>query len=156
MSPIVPAQVLVQALAMAAKARYQAEALAHLHGIAKLRAGVVRDLIEAIVVRRVDAVEHQCTEVLKQYADQAQHYLDQQRRFGERLLESRDPIERLELSSRLTEVDTKLGEIRADAKLIYERMCQAIAYLGGNDAALLQQVSYVMGGGYESVRYVSQ
>ena len=100
------------------------------------KAGVLRDLIGALVEKRVDAVRSGFSEVLAIYAEQATHFMEQQARYGDAELKSTDPLERAELRKRLGEIDIELRRIRADARRIYTQMNQITLRLGGDALSL--------------------
>lgn len=99
--------------------------------MAQLQSSALKDMVEAVVTRRVDAIENQCRTVLTLYADQASAYISESKIITEKMLETRDLIRRTEYRSRLSEIDTKLADIRADAKLLYDRMAELIISVGG-------------------------
>ena len=119
------------ALSMALHFVGQANAQKQAANLAEVQAGAARDLVQAVVSRRIDAVQAQCQQVLQLYADQARSYIDEKKAYADKILDTRDVIKRLELAKRVNDIDTQLREIRADAKLLYDRMCEVILKLGG-------------------------
>jgi hypothetical protein len=96
-----------------------------------MKAGLVRDLIGALIEKRVDAIRESFEQVLTIYADQCKHYLTQQERYVDAEIKATDPLERANLRARLTEIDLHLGNIRADAAGLYREMSKVILLIGG-------------------------
>lgn len=136
-------QMVMHALSMAAQVagvkadaewgRQQLEAQAALFDA---KAGVLKELIGALVEKRVDAVKTGFSEVLGIYAEQARHFMEQQARYGDAELRSTDPLERADLRKRLGEIDIELRRIRGDARRLYIRMTQITLHLGGEALTL--------------------
>ena len=133
-------EIVKHALTMAAQVagrsqinRQQVELMA---GAFEAKADVLKELIGAVVEKRVDAVRSGFSEVLGLYAEQARHFMDQQARYGDAELKSADPLERADIHKRLGEIDIELRRIRADARSIYSQMTSIIHQLDGGALAL--------------------
>lgn len=98
--------------------------------MAELKAGVLAHLVDALVSKRIDAVQSGFTAILATYADQARHFMVQQEKFADKELESTNPMQRIELRSRIQKLDVELAMIRADAKLLYEHMTEVLLAIG--------------------------
>jgi hypothetical protein len=97
-----------------------------------MKADLVRDLIEAVVEKRVDAVRKGFTNTLGMYAEQCRHYLDQQDRYADAEIKATDPLERASLRARLCEIDLHLSDLRLDAAALYREMTRTILLIGGS------------------------
>lgn len=106
--------------------RHQREAAA-----LELQAGALEHLVDALVNRRVDAVQQGFLAILGDYAEQARHFMAQQQRYADAEITSADPLARVELRNRIHDLDRQLASIRIDAKLLYERMTDVITAIGG-------------------------
>lgn len=98
--------------------------------LAEQRAGVLHDLIDAAYHKRFDGIRSGFETILRQYSDQAEHYMRQQERYSKEELRCDDPIRRVELRSRVREVDRELQIIRIDAQLLYAQMLYAMNKIG--------------------------
>jgi hypothetical protein len=127
-------QLIVSALSFAAQAASQTESNRHQLeaqvALFEAKASVLRELIHALVEKRVDAVKDGFNEVLGMYAEQARHFMSQQARYADAELEVTDPLQRADLRKRLSEIDIELRSIRADARRIYTQMTQVMLRLG--------------------------
>lgn len=99
--------------------------------LARLRQSALSDMVDAFVTRRVDAVQAGFNRILDQFADQARHFMEQQRAYSQTILTTVDPITRVELDSRLRAIDMELAGIRTDIRLVFDRMSEVILALGG-------------------------
>ncbi len=136
-------QIVVHALSMAAQVaghragvesnRQQLEATTALF---EAKAGVLKELIGALVERRVDAVKGGFSDVLGLYAEQARHFMEQQARYGDAELTATDPLVRADLRKRLGEIDIELRRIRSDARRLYRQMTDIVLRLGGDALSL--------------------
>lgn len=118
--------------------------LEHERGIFEARANIVGKLVDALVEKRVSAVKTGFTEVLQLYADQARHYMEQQRQISAAALEKHDPLERAEYKARLNEVDAELRRIRSDAKQIFRQMSEIVLLLDGGSLTLDQSFTQAL------------
>lgn len=121
--------------------------LEHERGIFEAKSGVMRDLIEALVEKRVAAVNDGFGEVLALYAEQARHYMAQQRQYTDAMLEKSDPLARAEYQKRLNDTDIELRRIRSDARRIYTQMTEVILLLGGGGLDLGEDMKLALGVG---------
>lgn len=133
------AQLMLAALASAARLATHRQGQQHSRAIEEMRHGALTHLVEAVVNRRVDAVKQGFGIVLAQYADQARHYMDQQRDYADRELDSSDPLRRLELRARINDLDTALAAIRAEAGMAYAHMTEVIRAIGASPRDFAQQ-----------------
>ncbi len=95
------------------------------------QAELFRNLIHAMIERRVDAVREGFALTMGLYADQARHYMSQQERITDAQIQSKDPIERAGYHARASEIDMQLRRIRTDAAKLYKEMTRAILIIGG-------------------------
>lgn len=98
--------------------------------LAQHRAGLLHDLIQATVHKRVDAIRAGFEAILAQYGAQAEHFMAQQRRYAEEEIACTDPIRRVELRSRMREADKELQTLRIDAQTLYAHMLHAMGRIG--------------------------
>ncbi len=113
----------------------------HAHLTAQLHASTVKDLVDAVTTRRLEIVEKQCQTILIMYAEQARNYMKAMTTYDKRRLRSRDALERAELAERTREIDCKLAEIRADAKLLYGHMGELLLAIGGRDNSFSDDIT---------------
>lgn len=106
--------------------------LSHEEAMFAMKADLTRDLIKALIDRRVDAVRHGFTETLAMYADQCRHYMAQQDRYADAEIKATDPLERANLRTRLSDIDLHLSSIRSDAEALYREMTKVILLIGGS------------------------
>lgn len=125
-------QALVGALAAASQAITLHQGQKHERAMSALRSGVLTEIVDAMVNRRVEAVKDGFHQILSQYAEQARHYMAQQAKYGEAELEASDPLRRVELNKRIRDIDIELASLRADAMLLYGRMTEVVSALGGS------------------------
>lgn len=135
-----PPQLIAGALTLIAQVAQSRSRDQYEIALAQLRAGVLHDLIDAVIHKRVDAVRVGFESILKQYADQAEHFMRQQDRYAEEELKCDDSIRRLELQSRMRTVDNELQCIRIDGQMLYVRMIEALHHMGGSSHGFAQDV----------------
>ena len=105
--------------------------LYHEETMFELKAGLMRDLIKALVEKRVDAVCMGFKEALGMYAEQSRHYMAQQDRYADAEIKATDPGEFARLKTRLSDIDIHLNSIRSDALALYREMNKVILLIGG-------------------------
>jgi len=105
--------------------------LYHEETMFELKAGLMRDLIKALVEKRVDAVCMGFKETLGMYAEQSRHYMAQQDRYADAEIKATDPGEFARLKTRLSDIDIHLTSIRSDALALYREMNKVILLIGG-------------------------
>ena len=105
--------------------------LYHEETMLQLKAGLMRDLIKALIEQRVDAVCMGFKETLAMYAEQSRHYMAQQERYADAEIKAVEPLERANLRARLSEIDLHLSSIRSDATALYREMTKVILLIGG-------------------------
>jgi hypothetical protein len=123
---------LAEIAASRANIETQRDRLRYQHAIAELQTGALTHMIDAVVSRRVDAVQEGFLQVLREFAAQAQHYMAQQDRFATAELETTDPLRRIELRKRINDADAELRQIRLDAQQLYARMTEVVLLIGGS------------------------
>lgn len=118
--------------ALATMGQYAVQRTQHQKDMAieQLRAGTLAHMVDALVSQRVAAVEAGFRELLSGYAEQARHYMAQQRSYADRELDTSDPMRRIELRARLQDIDTQLETLRADARIIFFHMTEVVRALG--------------------------
>jgi hypothetical protein len=105
--------------------------LSHDKDMFEMKAGLLRDLIKALIEQRVDAVRQGFKETLAMYAEQSRHYMAQQERYADAEIMATAPLQRASLRARLTETDIHLSGIRSDAKDLYREMTKVVILIGG-------------------------
>jgi len=105
--------------------------LYHEETMFELKAGLMRDLLKALVEKRVDAVCMGFKEALGMYAEQSRHYMAQQDRYADAEIKATDPAEFARLKTRLSDIDIHLTSIRSDALALYREMNKVILLIGG-------------------------
>jgi hypothetical protein len=124
-------ELMMTALSTAAQVAMAQHGHRHEQAMQALRSGALVQITEALVTRRVDAVQQGFLAVLAEYASDARHHREQQAEFSKAQILATDPLVRVELAKRIRDIDTELGLIRADATLLYGRMTEVILLLGG-------------------------
>ncbi len=124
-------ELVMSALGAAAQLAMSHHGQKHEQAMLSLRSGALMQITDALVTRRVSAVQEGFREVLGQYAEDARALRAQQAEFGTAQIHASDPLMRVELSKRVRDIDAELGRIRADAMLLYGRMTEVILLLGG-------------------------
>ena len=99
--------------------------------LAQLRNSTLSTMVDALVNRRVDAVQAGFNKILDQFADQARHLMTQQSKYADAELAAPDARRRIELQARVKDVDGQLALIRTDAQHLYERMTEVVMAIGG-------------------------
>jgi hypothetical protein len=105
--------------------------LSHEKDIFEIKTGLVRNLIHALIERRVDVVQQGFRDTLTIYAEQARHYMTQQDKYADAEIKAATPLERASIRTRLSEIDLHLTNIRADASALYREMLRVILIIGG-------------------------
>ena len=105
-------------------------------GMFDAKAGVLKELIGALVERRVEAVRTGFIEVLGIYVEQAQHFMGEQKELRQAALATDDLIRRSEIQTRISEIDIELRTIRSGARRLYNQMTEVVMRLGGDALAL--------------------
>ena len=136
-------QALIQALSMAAQvagqkvmAESNRQQMKMALAMFETKAGVMRDLVGALVEKRVDAVRSGFSEVMAMYVEQAHGFLDEKRKLIDAELTATDALQSARLRKRMGEIDIALREIRADAARLYAQMNEVILQLGGGALSL--------------------
>jgi hypothetical protein len=111
----------------------------HLHEkeMFALKANLVRDLVKALIERRIDAVVQGFSQTRSMYAEQSRHFMAQQERFAEAKIKATGLQERADYHARLVEIDVQLESIRADAALLDREMAKALLLIGGGSMPAL-------------------
>lgn len=136
-------QALIHALSMAAQvagqklvAENNRQQMQMALAMFETRAGLMRDLVGALVERRVEAVRSAFSEVMAMYVEQARGFLEEKRKLTDAELATTDPLQSARWRKRMGEVDIELREIRADAARLYAQMNEVILQLGGGALSL--------------------
>jgi hypothetical protein len=125
---------LAAAFQLAAELASQDGKLKHAQLMAELHASVLKHMVDAIVTRRIDVIQGQCRDVLAMYAEQSRACIEEKKPLSAKLLDcGNDVLLRNELVSRCNKIDIQQAEIRADAKVVFERMCEFVLAIGGKD-----------------------
>ena len=101
-------------------------------GLFETKAEILRDLVGALIEKRLDAVKSGFTEVLSLYAEQARHYMAQQSKISDAELTTSDALQSARFRKRMGEIDIELRSIRIAAAQIYSQMNEVIMRLGGD------------------------
>lgn len=101
-------------------------------GLFETKAGILKDLLHALIEKRLDAVKGGFTEVLALYAEQARHFMDQQSKIADAELIATDPLQSARFRKRMGEIDIELRSIRTAAGQIYNQMNEVVMRLGGD------------------------
>lgn len=99
--------------------------------MAQLQASTLKDMVDALISRRIELVAEQCHDILAFYEKQQQAYLQEKDKYTDKMLDCSDPLKRSELMSRANEVDTRLAELRIDARKLFELMGILLINIGG-------------------------
>ena len=92
---------------------------------------LTRDLIRALIDRRIDATQAGFNRVLDLYEAQNNHYMEQQSKLEDAVVRSVDPLERANLDARINEIDLQLTRIAMGGhSLFHELNCMVLA-IGG-------------------------
>ena len=105
--------------------------LSHNREIFPMQANLMRDMIHALIDRRVDAVRQGFVETLSIYAEQCRHYMALQDRYTDAEIKATSPLERASFGEKLSEIKLELANIRRDAAKLYREMNRAILLIGG-------------------------
>lgn len=127
------AMALASALQVATEYANQRGERKHIEKLTKLKSTALAHMVDAVVTRRVDAIEKQCHTVLAMYAEQARSYIEEKKSYTDKILGTTDLILRTELLSRTNAIDTKLAEVRADAQMVFSRMGELLLAVGGTN-----------------------
>lgn len=133
------AQLVLAALSAATQLATKRHSQQHQRAMEELRQSSLAHMVDALATRRIDAVKEGFTKILAHYAEQAQHFMQQQQRYAERELESGDPFHRLELRSRINDLDVQLALVRAEARTIYGHMAELILTLGASSQGFARE-----------------
>lgn len=100
--------------------------------IFEMKADLMRNLIHALIDRRIDAVRQGFLETLATYAEQCRHYMAQQDKYADAEIKVTAPLERANIRARLSEIDIHLTNIRSEAAALYREMNRVILLIGGS------------------------
>lgn len=134
-------QAVAGALSLMAQMVRHGQSLQHEQSLAALRNAGLANALEALVTKRVDAVQQSFEVILGQYAEQARHFMAQQKTYSDKELDCDDPLKRVQLRSRIQTIDIELATIRAEAKLLFDRMTEVIMALGGSSSGFVADVA---------------
>ncbi len=110
--------------------------MAHDREIFGMKTELVKNLISALIEKRVEVVRQGFIDTLALYADQCRHYLTQQEKYADAEIKATGPLERATIRSRLSEIDLQLMSIRADAANLYREMNRVVLLIGGTMPAM--------------------
>jgi hypothetical protein len=128
----IPIEIAIQAVSHFAQSACQQNAdRCHL-AMAQLRIGAMTHIVDALVTRRADVIRETFAQLLKQYSDQARHYMAQQKTYADAEIETTDPLRRVELRARINKLDTELATLRIDSRQLYDCMSDALLKLGSS------------------------
>jgi hypothetical protein len=113
--------------------------LSHEKHVLSLKVDLMRDLMRALLDKRIDAVQQGFCETLSMFAEQCRHYMSQQDKYIDAEIKATDPLERANLRARLSEIDLQLSRIRVDGADLYREMTKVLLLLGGNMPPMTHQ-----------------
>jgi hypothetical protein len=116
----------------------------HERATAELQSSALRHLADAFVTRRVAVVERGFHAILEPYALDARNLHREKEELLALMREAtgaRDAIGMTAYASRSNEIDTRLAEIRADARLLYQHMCECLIAIGGRGVECLADLA---------------
>jgi len=113
----------------------------HAQVMGGLRASSAELLVSNVVRPQIEAIRGQCEQTLALFSEQARHYMAQQERLEEQRMSTKDVMVIVQVNARLGEIDTRLADIRADAQLLYARMCAVLLAAGGGAMALARDLT---------------
>lgn len=113
--------------------------------LARLRQSALADMVDALVTRRVDAVQVGFNRILDQFAEQARHYMAMQMKFADAEMNAPDARRRIEIRSSISSVNTQLAFLRTDCQRLYERMTDVILTIGGKTEHFAADLEPVLG-----------
>lgn len=99
----------------------------------ELKASNLNHMVDALITRRVDIVARQCRDILALYDKQQSAYLKEKEKYTDKILDCSDPLKRSELMARANEIDTRLAEVRLEARMMFKLMSELLIDLGGGD-----------------------
>lgn len=114
--------------------------LRHARAIAELQTGAMKNMVDALISKRSDAIEKQCHFILAMYAEQARDYMAEKKSYADAILTTRDVVRRTELMSRCHSIDAKLAEIRSDAQLVFSKMGDLLLAIGQPGLSFRQEL----------------
>lgn len=106
--------------------------LTHEREIFVAKANLMRDIIQSMIDRRVDAVCKGFHDTLTLYADQCRHYMGQQDRYADMAIKSASPLERANIKAQQSEINIQLSDIRSEAAALYRHMTKIVLLIGGS------------------------
>lgn len=112
--------------------------LSHERHVLSLKADLIRDMMRALIDKRIDAVQQGFLETLSIFAEQCRHYMAQQDKYIDAEIKATDPLERANIRSRLSDIDLHLTQIRADCAELYREMTKVLLLIGGNMPPIVQ------------------
>jgi hypothetical protein len=113
----------------------------HAQVMAGLRTTTTQALITTMIGPQIEAIHQQCQQTLGMFSEQARHYMGEQEKLAEQKLGANDVLVVIQLNARAAEIDARLADIRADAQLLYARMCAFIIAVGGIGMALARDLA---------------
>lgn len=99
-----------------------------------LQAGIVREVIQAVIAKRVDVLQGAFNEIARGYAEQARHYMTQQDRVADAQMAITDPIQRADCQARLVAIDSQLHDIRRSWHRLFREMSKTLLLLGSSSS----------------------
>lgn len=106
--------------------------LEHEREIFEAKANLMRDIIQSMIDRRVDAVCKGFHDTLTLYADQCRHFMGQQDRYADMVIKATSPLERANIKAQQSEINIQLSDIRSEAAALYRHMTKIILLIGGS------------------------
>ena len=105
--------------------------LSHDREMYGMQTDFLRDLVKALISRRVDAIERGFNTTMSLYAEQCRHYMAQHEKYSDAHIAARDENENSKLGAKLSDIELELDKIRSDAMNLYREMTRVILIIGG-------------------------
>lgn len=129
-------QMILFALSAAAQLAGNRAAQRHEVDMAVLRNEAFRSWADAVINNRVREVKEGFSEVLRDFAAQSAGMIEQRMRLIDRQMENNDAAVSIRIRREINSIDTSLNSIRADCRLIYDRMTDILLAMGDQMPAL--------------------
>jgi hypothetical protein len=110
--------------------------LDHDENIYGMKTTFLRHLLEAMVTRKVDALENGFKETLALYSEHSRHFMALEDKYAEKEMEATNPLMVANTGERIREIKSELKSIRAEAFALYQEMNRVLLLIGGTMPAI--------------------
>ena len=100
--------------------------------MARIQAALARDLIHALIDRRIEAVQDGFKAVLNIYNEQSRSYEEEKKKYKDADDMATDPLLAANYQKRISQIDREQEKIRMDSHLLYMEMNTMIIIIGGS------------------------